>query len=57
MSLTTEDTERTEVAKRNWLDGARHGTDVGLDLAIKILTEFRDSFLKKIDESQTEDEK
>jgi hypothetical protein len=35
--------------KSVWLDGARHGTEVGLDLAIKILTEFRDSIRKKLD--------
>lgn len=45
-------TETTEAAKRQWMEGARHGTDVGLDLAIKILTEFRDSMRKKFDEAQ-----
>ncbi|MBU6183520.1 MAG: hypothetical protein KGR46_12010 [Verrucomicrobia bacterium] len=52
MKSTTEDTEGTEVAKRQWMDGARHGTDVGLELAIKILTEFRDSMRQKFEEAQ-----
>lgn len=34
--------------KSVWMDGARHGTEIGLDLAIKLLTEFRDAARKDL---------
>jgi hypothetical protein len=53
-NLTTKDTEGTEEAKSLWLAGVRHGTMAGIDLAIQVLTEFKEEILKRLEAQAAE---